>query len=99
MSEKKELWTFDVTLHELKNPQEHWATEPVFEFLKQHWIEPHPERERDMQVGTVYVFVDEEGHLHMDFCSRFTLDPVLQDKLSESKRQVIQLTKPKGRNV
>jgi hypothetical protein len=76
----KKLFSFDVTLRELmylgskKTPQ----LGLIFEFLKQFWyvIEGRLDMERwdNIRIGSVDVFLDQDGHLHLDFMTRFHLN-------------------------
>lgn len=70
------LQEFEVTLRDLKHPEEHYGFAPLFKFIKDHWIEPNPEYERSMGIGRVRIWVDEDRHMRFEFISRLTLDPL-----------------------
>jgi len=71
--------SFDITYAELSNLGGFYPTEgdrggglvaELVRRLGQEWMVGDPERARDVRIGTVYVKVDPDGTLHLDFIPR-----------------------------
>jgi hypothetical protein len=82
---KTKIADIDVTFDELKNPSEKESLIPVFELLRAYWVGENKER----GIGTTYVYFDEEGHIHMDFASRFALQKDSQAKFLKVLRRMM----------
>ena len=70
----KMIADIDVTMHELANPTANESIAFILNMLRSQWVGENEERETGPRVGTVYVFLDEENVLHLDFRTRFTVD-------------------------
>lgn len=64
----------DVTYENLQSLKDVQALQPALEFLKDFWCGSNKERESNVRLGTIDVFIDEQGNLHLDFISRFSLE-------------------------
>lgn len=75
----KKLFSFDVTLEELSNLLSHKYAKAqlVLEFLKNFWYVDQGGSDKSylnkVRVGSIDVFIDNDGHLHLDFITRFSL--------------------------
>ncbi len=76
----KKLFTFDVTLKELMNLKEYAKEFPklgaTFSLLKMFWYNLPDKidaikRWNGIRVGSIYVFLDDDNSLHLDFVTRF----------------------------
>lgn len=79
----KEIINFDVRLKDLMNLGEHakgfGKLKALFLLLKTFWYrlddkKEQVEREDRIRIGSVYVFLDDDGVLHMDFVTRFNFE-------------------------
>lgn len=61
----------DVSLYELLHLSERKALADVFGFLRQYWVGKHRDRMKSIRIGTVYVYLDVGGQMHLDFVTRF----------------------------
>ena len=63
----------------------------VMEFLHSFWVGEHKERETSVRVGSVDVEFDKDGFLHLDFATRFRLNPeersMFLEQLEQSRRR------------
>lgn len=80
----KKLFDFDVTLKDLmhlgERAKEVTRLGAVFSLLKIFWYnlkdrdkEAEAKRWNRIRVGSIYVFLDDDNHLHIDFVTRFNL--------------------------
>lgn len=78
-----EVWDIDLTVAELLNMAacDNLHLYAVLQFLKANWVGGNPAREHDVRAGTMYCYVDDDGHLRMDFRSRFTVNKGLMPQL------------------
>lgn len=68
------LAEIDVTCNQLENPETNASLATCLRVLREKWVGEFPDRAHDCRVGTVHVFVDEDGHFHLDFRSRFIVN-------------------------
>ena len=78
-------WDIDLTYRDLKalgeSPNVH--VQVLMEYLRSVWVGDTPDREWNCRAGTMRVWVDAEGSLHMDFTPRAGGRPAdLLDRLS-----------------
>ena len=66
----------DVTYNELIELQKVKALKPILDSLKQYWVGEMEHRAEDTRIGSIDVFQDNEGHIHLDFVTRFFLKPL-----------------------
>jgi large subunit ribosomal protein L7/L12 len=53
----------------------------IMTFLKAFWVGDAKGRSSNVRIGSVRSYFDEDGHLHLDFETRFTVDEDLQASL------------------
>lgn len=80
---KKKLFFCDITLKELKNLDEYAKNVPrlevVFELFQHFWYnlddkKRQAERENDTRMGSIWVYLDDDGVLHLDITPRFSFN-------------------------
>jgi len=78
-----EVWDIDMTVAELMNMAacDNLHLYAILQFLKANWVGGNPDREHDVRAGTMYCYVDEDGHLRLDFRSRFTVNKGLMPQI------------------
>ena len=77
----------DVTFADLKDPSAKASLFPIIEFLRAFWVGDNKDRETNCRIGTMYVYFDEDGAMHMDFATRFTLPKDSQGKMLKALRK------------
>jgi len=77
----------DVTFADLKSLAAKDSLFPIIEFLKAFWVGDNKERETNCRIGTMYVYFNEDGNIHMDFGTRFALPKESQEKMMKALRQ------------
>ena len=73
-----------VTFNELTHLDQSPTLRPILGAMDAHLVGGDHERARSEGIGTVHVFVDDDGHLHLDFVS----DTLLDEKLLTSPRDL-----------
>lgn len=66
--------SIDVTYNELKDLGNHPSLKNLFQDLYRYWVNPHPERADNVRIGTVDVYLNEDGNLKIEFTTRFSLN-------------------------
>lgn len=73
---RKDIGSQDITYKELEKYGEAGTPymELVLKILHTFWVGNNEERADDVRIGSVDFFFDEDGHLHLDFVSRFSFN-------------------------
>jgi len=61
----------DVTANELENYSKNEYLKTIINTLKESWCMGVQDREENVRIGTVKMFTDDDGFLHLDFTTRF----------------------------
>ncbi len=64
----------DVTAKELENYSKNEYLKIILDALKENWCMGIKDREENVRIGTVKIFIDDEGFLHLDFKNRFKIN-------------------------
>ena len=68
-----EIASIDVTADQLRGLCRNEHLKKIIEPLADQWTIGDKEREKNIRIGTVDVFIDDEGNLHLDFQTRFSV--------------------------
>ena len=68
-----EIATIDITAEQLRDLSKNEHLKPIIDELADGWTMGMEDREKNMRIGSVDVFIDDESHLHLDFTTRFTV--------------------------
>ena len=85
----RNIASIDVTTEELKSFSKNEFLRDIIEPLEEAWVGDNSERESNVHIGSVYVYLDQEDHLHIDFVTRFHFanDPGLKKTLQKIKQK------------
>ncbi len=71
----------DVTFADIKDLAAKDSLFPIIEFLRAFWVGDDKKRETNCRIGTMYVYFNEDGNIHMDFVTRFALPREYREKV------------------
>jgi len=77
----------DVTFADLKDPAAKDSLFPIIEFLRAFWVGDDKQRETNCRIGTMFVYFNKDGNIHMDFVSRFALPKESREKVLKILKQ------------
>ena len=75
----------DITWKGLGNYDSCNALMEIMQFLRDCWVGDDAEREDGVRIGTVSVYLDDECNMHLDFATRFRVNP---DAIGELKDEI-----------
>lgn len=69
-----EINRVDVTAEELRDFTKHPVLKEIVEALSLGWTMGDKHRDKNVRIGSVDIYTDDDGHLHLDFVTRFTCE-------------------------
>jgi hypothetical protein len=79
-------WSPDVTYADLANMGHTPVLRRALHWLRDFWCGKSESREVTVRIGSTLVWVDSEGHAHIDFTSRFSLTVEQQEAFMRAAR-------------
>lgn len=68
-----EIASIDITAEQLRGLSKNKHLKPIIDALIDGWTMGLEDREKNIRIGTVDVYITDEGNLHLDFATRFTV--------------------------
>lgn len=87
VKDAKPIADIDVTFADIKSLGEKHSLYPIIEFLRASWVGDNKERETNCRIGTMYVYFDKDGAMHMNFISRTNFPKETQTKILKAFNQ------------
>lgn len=69
-----EIESVDVTAEQLRDFTKHPILKEIVETLSEGWTMGKEDRDKNTRIGSVDIYTDDDGHLHLDFVTRFSCE-------------------------